>query len=108
MKSFLKSVGKQSELIIWIVGLLLLAFNDPTSEPMFSLCMLKNMGFTDCWGCGLGKSISFLFRGEIEASFNAHFMGIPAFVILMLRIIELFIRSFRNSLFYSNISKKEV
>ncbi len=102
MNKHLKHIDRWAELIIWILAILLLAFNDPFSEPQFSLCIFKQMGFNGCWGCGLGKSISFLIRGEIEKSLEAHAFGIPAFGILTFRILELFIHSIKKSTFSNN------
>jgi len=47
------------------------------------------MGFTWCPGCGLGHSISFLFHGDIKSSFHAHWLGIPALIIIVYRIYVL-------------------
>ncbi|RYZ98057.1 MAG: DUF2752 domain-containing protein [Sphingobacteriaceae bacterium] len=42
-----------------------------------------------CPGCGLGHSISWLFRGDIQHSFNAHWFGIPALIIICWRVFVL-------------------
>ena len=73
------------ELIIWLSALILLASADP-NQHHFSLCPLENLGFTWCPGCGLGRSISFLFNGDINSSFTQHWFGIPASLILLNRI----------------------
>ncbi|HEY2583255.1 MAG TPA: DUF2752 domain-containing protein [Mucilaginibacter sp.] len=47
---------------------------------------MKLLGFSWCPGCGLGHSISFLFHGDLNRSFHAHWLGIPALVIISHRI----------------------
>src|SRR5688572_6439077 len=86
MLSKLKSFP--TELVIWIVGLTSLAFIDP-HQAHYSFCPLNNLGFDFCPGCGLGKSISFLFRGDLKASVDAHWLGGFAVIVLSFRIINL-------------------
>jgi hypothetical protein len=84
------------EAIIWFGGLVILAFLNPIGSH-FTLCPLHNLGFDFCPGCGLGKSISFLFRGQVAQSFKAHPLGIFAVIVLSLRILNLlknFIKSY--------------
>jgi Protein of unknown function (DUF2752) len=83
------------ELIFWIGGLTYLALMNP-SETHFSLCPIKNLGFSFCPGCGLGHSISFLFHGQIKASFHHHPLGIFALVVILGRVFKLI----KNSIFY--------
>jgi hypothetical protein len=87
LKKFLKQIG--FEAFIWIAGLtyLILIFN-PT-ETHFTICPLSNLGFEFCPGCGLGKSIFYLFRGDVVSSFNSHPLGIFALLIISHRIISL-------------------
>jgi len=77
------------EAFIWIAAITALAFTSPI-ESCYSLCPLHNLGLDWCPGCGLGHSISWLFRGKIMHSFEAHPLGIPAVVILLLRIFSIF------------------
>ena len=81
-------VKKNFELIFWMAALLSLAFSDPT-KTHFILCPLRLMGITWCPGCGIGHAISFLFRGNISASFHAHWLGVPALLILLYRVYTL-------------------
>jgi len=74
------------ELAFWMGALVSLAVANPTAQPHFALCPLKWMGFTWCPGCGLGHSISWLFHGNIKASIHAHWLGIPAVVVILHRI----------------------
>lgn len=76
------------ELVIWLTALIVLAFINPT-EHHLTLCPLSNMGFKYCPGCGLGRSVSYLFRGDFSASFNMHPLGIFALGIIGYRIIQI-------------------
>ena len=87
IKSFAKLIGLES--VIWISSLIYLAFfNDPFHKH-FTICPLSNAGFEYCPGCGLGNSISLFFNGYFVESFNAHFLGIPAVLIIIYRILSL-------------------
>ena len=76
------------ELLFWILALVLLATANPHAHH-FSLCPLANLGVDWCPGCGLGRSISALFHGEIEESFNFHWFGLPALLVIVYRIVTL-------------------
>jgi hypothetical protein len=82
------------ELVFWVAALVSLALADPAGPAHFSLCPLKAMGITWCPGCGLGHSISWLFRGDIHNSFHAHWLGIPALIIILYRIYTLSVQKF--------------
>src|SRR5690606_41481389 len=56
------------EALFWAVALIALAFYQPAAQNHFTLCPLSNLGFDFCPGCGLGKSIAWLFKGEILRS----------------------------------------
>lgn len=88
------------ELIFWVSALVLLATTDPHAHH-FTLCPLANLGLTWCPGCGLGRSISSLFHGEIRESFAHHWLGIPALMIITYRIYQL-----SNKLFKKEINLK--
>jgi len=76
------------EAVIWIAGLISLALIEP-SDTHYSLCPINNLGFDFCPGCGLGRSISFLFNGDLQASVDAHWLGGFAVIVLSFRIINL-------------------
>jgi hypothetical protein len=83
------------EAIVWITGLTLLAFMPPT-DGHASLCPINAAGLGFCPGCGLGHSISWMFRGEFLQSFHAHPLGIAAVAILIWRIVAII----RKPVFY--------
>ena len=86
VKSIWKLLGLEA--LIWICGLTYLAIHIPESSH-FTICPLKNLGVDFCPGCGLGNSISYLFRGDIISSFHSHPLGIFALIILIFRIITI-------------------
>jgi hypothetical protein len=80
------------ELILWVTGLLLLAIAEPQEHHKvhhFTFCPLANLGLDWCPGCGLGRSVTQLFHGNLNESFHQHWLGLPAVVIIGLRIITL-------------------
>jgi Protein of unknown function (DUF2752) len=80
---------KYSEILLWSIGLLYLAFVVNPDMPNFSFCVFKMMGIDSCWGCGLGRSIAYLFDGNLKSSFQAHPLGIFATFVLLHRIFTL-------------------
>ncbi|WP_442589640.1 DUF2752 domain-containing protein [Pedobacter sp. AW31-3R] len=92
-----------AELILWIAALIFLALDSPQSQQHshhFTLCPLANMGISWCPGCGLGRSITQLFQGNLEESFHHHWLGLPAVLIIGYRIVSLLrnqIKRRRNS-----------
>jgi len=90
----IKHISRNLELIFWVAALLCLALTNPSSQSHFTLCPLKLMGLTWCPGCGLGHSMSYLFHGQVSASFHAHWLGIPAVGIILYRITQLFSKAF--------------
>ncbi|GBD88617.1 hypothetical protein BMS3Abin03_02555 [bacterium BMS3Abin03] len=83
----LKTIG--FEAAVWITGLAYLAFIHIPGDTHFTICPIKNLGFDFCPGCGLGNSISYIFRGDIYNSFLTHPLGLFALVVLSYRIIYL-------------------
>ncbi|MFI5158875.1 MAG: DUF2752 domain-containing protein [Sphingobacteriales bacterium] len=77
------------ELTFWITALIALGVSHPAQATHFTLCPLKLMGITWCPGCGLGHAIAFLLHGELRNSFHAHWMGLPALIIIVFRIYDL-------------------
>ncbi len=80
------------ELIFWISALILLAAASPQDHhhlKHFTFCPLANMGISWCPGCGLGRSITQFFHGNLEESFHQHWLGVPAVLIIGYRIVSL-------------------
>ncbi|MBL7859060.1 MAG: DUF2752 domain-containing protein [Cyclobacteriaceae bacterium] len=77
------------EAVVWSFALLYLALYQPGNDPHFTVCPLHHLGLEFCPGCGLGRSIAFLFHGHLWQSLAAHPLGIFAVIILPYRIIQL-------------------
>ncbi|MCH7401918.1 DUF2752 domain-containing protein [Belliella kenyensis] len=84
------------ELIFWIGALIGILRIDPYSGDHFSLCPLDSLGFTWCPGCGLGRSMSLLSKGDFHASWSMHPLAMFAFAVIIFRIYEL-IRNFKTT-----------
>jgi len=80
---------KYFELTFWVTALIALGVSHPTQATHFTLCPLKLMGITWCPGCGLGHSIAFLLHCDLRNSFHAHWLGVPALIIILYRIFDL-------------------
>ncbi|WP_345214301.1 DUF2752 domain-containing protein [Mucilaginibacter gynuensis] len=80
---------KYFELIFWVAAIVSLAITDPKAEAHFVLYPLKLAGIGWCPGCGLGHSIAFLLHGDVKSSLHAHWLGIPALIIIVYRIYTL-------------------
>jgi hypothetical protein len=77
------------EVALWLTGILLLMLMDPDGVHMFSFCPFSWMLENGCLGCGLGHSIAYLCRGELQASWESHPLAIPALVLLVRRCVQL-------------------
>ncbi|MEE9431003.1 MAG: DUF2752 domain-containing protein [Melioribacteraceae bacterium] len=77
------------EAYIWIIALIYLMFINPYQLNHFSFCAFKLIGIDYCPGCGIGRSISMLYRGDIFGSINMHPLGIFALAIIFYRIVTL-------------------
>ena len=87
VKKYLSIIGFES--IVWISGLVYLAFFSPITQSHFTICPLANMGVDFCPGCGLGHSITLIFHGYFAESFNTHPLGFFAAAIIFYRIFTL-------------------
>jgi hypothetical protein len=84
------------EALAWSLALIALWWYTPGGEDHFTLCPLYHLGFDHCPGCGLGRSISFLFHGDLAQSFSTHPLGIFAVIVLSYRIFELTKKHFKT------------
>jgi hypothetical protein len=73
------------ELITWVACILAILTINPSSDS-FSLCPLDNLGLTWCPGCGLGRSMNLLARGEFKASWEMHPLASLAYAVIFHRI----------------------
>jgi hypothetical protein len=84
-----------AEAYIWIVALLTLFVLEPSSAH-YTICPFHHLGFTFCPGCGLGRSISYAFAGDLYRSFESHPLGLFALIVLVLRIIKLIKNNYQS------------
>ncbi|WP_194775620.1 DUF2752 domain-containing protein [Pararhodonellum marinum] len=77
------------ELIFWISALISISLIDPYQSDHFTLCPLDQLGFHWCPGCGLGRAMSLMLKGDFAASWSLHPLAGFAFVVITFRIIEL-------------------
>ena len=84
------------EALIWMIGLAVLAVGDPTSDTHFTLFWPQWVFGIESPGRGLGHSIGYLFRGDIQASIQTHWLGLPVVAILAHRIAILQWRKWKN------------
>jgi hypothetical protein len=93
--TFLKNVFQKFiffvglEATVWTIGLVFLILIHNPAETHFTICPLANLGIDFCPGCGLGNSISYLFRGDFTSSIHSHPLGIFAIIIITFRIISI-------------------
>lgn len=87
-----------AEAFFWATALVWLAVT--AEADGFSFCVLRNLGFTYCPGCGIGHAIGWALRGQWSASVAAHPLGIPAAGILLHRIITLTFKRIRRGVYH--------
>ncbi len=77
------------EMVLWVGAIGFLLLINPYNQEHYSLCLFNNLGIGFCPGCGLGRSISMIFRGDLSGSLQMHPLGIPALAVILLRITKL-------------------
>ncbi len=90
-----RKISPFKEPILWSAALVILYTIYPVSPQDFSFCLLSMLGWENCWGCGIGKSMSCAMHGQIQESLNYHFMGIFALPLLASRIALLTYKNLR-------------
>lgn len=93
---------KHLEWTVFAAGLLLLALMDPNTAGT-DLCFFEWIGVDFCPGDGLGHSIAYTFRGNMESAFQANFMGPFAVLILSFRILQIW----KNLIYNTTTDKTE-
>lgn len=92
MRTILSSIPREAWM--WILGLAVIAGFAPMMDGHVTLCVPTLLGAGECWGCGLGRSVGLLVRGDVAGSFAAHPVGVLAVPVIIVRIVNL-IRSAR-------------
>jgi hypothetical protein len=91
LKSIVLWFWQRKEALFWMAAMIFLSLSNPGNHH-YTLCPLDNMGFHYCPGCGLGRSIGYLFRLDFTNSFLSHPLGIPATILLISRSVKLILR----------------
>jgi len=94
MKFAIKILSKNLEALLWLSGLIYLYNINPYTDGHLTFCGFRLIGIDNCPGCGLGRSISLFFHGDIQGSFDMHPLGIVALILIATRIISLLIKNF--------------
>lgn len=94
MNAFIKKIDW--ELILFSSSLLYLAITDPNTQGHFTLYPPYYLFGIKSPGYNLGHSISYLLHGNIIRSLQSHWLGIPATVILLMRIMNLIQRKIKR------------
>ncbi len=94
INSLYKLVGLEG--IVWISALIYLATYSNYNQNHFTICPLSNLGIDNCPGCGLGRSVSMVLHGQFLHSFDFHWLGIPALIIILFRIFKLIRNNFNH------------
>jgi hypothetical protein len=89
MHMALKFLEDNLEAVLWTSALVWLALMDPAGGSHVSLCPLSALGFDWCPGCGLGRAVSCVLHGDLAGSLHHHFLGIPAVIVLVSRVVVL-------------------
>ena len=84
-----------TEALMWVAGLLLLAASNPRSDFHFTLFWPEWVFGIQSPGYGLGHSVAYLFRGDLASSLESHLLGLPVVIALTYRIISLQVRKLR-------------
>ncbi|MEO6490806.1 MAG: DUF2752 domain-containing protein [Ferruginibacter sp.] len=88
MKSVMRFILNNFELLFWITALILLyGMNTDTGKNSF--CIFNLIGFTWCPGCGIGHSIQSALHLQFMTSIDQHPLGILAVIIILYRIKQL-------------------
>jgi hypothetical protein len=88
--------NKNLEAIMWSIALLYLMFINPYELNHFSFCLFSLVGIDFCPGCGIGRSISMIYHGDILGSLKMHPLGIFALGVIFYRIITLLQKNILN------------
>jgi hypothetical protein len=80
---------KHLEWIAFTLGILAMVLMNPYADDQTSWCLFELFNISFCPGEGLGHSIAFIFRGEMENALRSNMLGPFALIIIINRIIYL-------------------
>ncbi|RRJ93955.1 DUF2752 domain-containing protein [Flavobacterium macacae] len=103
----LKIFGIAGALLTLVIPFFLMLHNDHDHlQTDQSLCPFKMLTGFPCPGCGITKSLVYLYEGDVAKSFSYHLFGPFAFVFCIVVVITLTAelisgKEYFNSIFYS-------
>lgn len=83
------------EWVALALGLLFMGLMNPYVDTGSSLCLFEALNFNFCPGEGLGHSIAFTFRGDLNEAIEAHPVGPFTILILSGRVLFLWNKAFQ-------------
>lgn len=86
LNSLYKLIGLEG--LVWLTSIVYLFTLSDYDSHHFTICPLSNLGIDFCPGCGLGRSVSMVLHGHFIESFDYHWFGIPATLIILFRIFQ--------------------
>jgi hypothetical protein len=97
----------QKRCLLGIVGVLLtltipygISLLDKDIEHSQSLCPFKMITGMPCPGCGITKSLIFLYHGELTQSISYHLFGLPLVLFCLISLAILIIKLTTNKLYF--------
>lgn len=92
--------------VLTIVVPYLMMVSNPHIESSKSICPFKMLTGLPCPGCGITKSIIFLYKGDINKSLAYHIFGLPVILFCIVSISVLLLelltkKEYLHWLFYS-------
>ena len=99
-----KIFKRHFEWVAFTGGLIALGLMNPYVDQGSSLCFFDILGIPFCPGEGLGHSIAYTFRGDLNNALHANIMGPIAIIILLGRIGYLIQQNFYSS----NCKEKDI
>jgi hypothetical protein len=95
--------------LLGIVGVLLtltipygIGVLDPNIENAQSLCPFKMATGMPCPGCGITKSLIFLYQGELTKSISYHLFGLPLVLFCVISLGILIAKLTTNKLYFKH------
>jgi len=101
-----KLLGIAAAALTLLVPYLIHIFDHGNIEQAQSLCVFKMLTGLPCPGCGITKSLIFLYQGDLDKSLHYHLFGLPLVVgcvlLIGLLVIEMVTKKvFLRSVIYS-------
>lgn len=81
-----------AEWIALLAALVAMALINPYTD-LPTLCPIERLGITFCPGEGFGRSVALAVRGQFQASYEMHAMGMPGIGLIVHRIFSIFHRN---------------